>query len=219
MPSHLPRHKGTGLLPIVKALAHHPAGPAAVPAELKHYLDDYVVSSGWYPEHDYHVLLHILAELVMKERRVPDVWEYFGKVAAQRDLSGVQSLIPARSRLHVAGIYRNFVSREATGIYSLFARLSKLWSLYHDTGKMDIGRGATDAACVHVRVADFVFASRGVEDIQMAYCHEYARLTGNLLIGTLVSSSANGEPITEWRYTCERSPEILEAIAQLPLLT
>jgi len=219
MPPKQPRHKGTGLLPIVKALKHHPAGPAAVPTELKYYLDDHVVSSEWYPEQDYHVLLQVLAELVAKDERIGDVWEFFGKAAAQRDLMGAQSLVPTRSRIDVAGIYRNFIGSESTSIYSLFVRLGKLWSLYHDTGTMSAARSSSEPMCVRVRVTHFVFPSRGIEDIQMAYCHEYARLTGNLLAGRLVSSSARGDPYTEWEYTCAREKSVLDSIAQLPLST
>jgi hypothetical protein len=216
----VPHHKGVGLLPIVKALKLVPERTTAVPADLQRYLEDhYVVTSEWYPEQDYNVLVQVLADIVQKAGRVSDVWEYFGKAAAQRDLMGLQTLIPKDSRLETAGAYRNFVGREATSIYSLFVRLSKLWSMYHDTGKMTVARSASDACVVIVRVADFIFPSRGVVEIQMAYCCEFARLTGNTVAGRILSATSSQDPVTEWAYTCERSQEIMDSIAQLPLQT
>jgi hypothetical protein len=215
----VPRHKGTGLLPVVKALKLAPSGPSAVPASLQYYLDDYyVVTSEWYPEEDYNVLIQILADIVQKSGRVSDVWEYFGKAAAQRDLMGQQTLVPRSSRIPNAGAYRNFIGNETTSAYSMFVRLTKLWSMYHDTGKMTAARSGSDARLVHVRVSDFKFPSRGLVELQMAYFCEYARLTGNSVTGRIVSASSEGAPVTEWAYVCANTKDVVDSIAQLPLL-
>jgi hypothetical protein len=214
------RHKGVGLLPIVKALKLAPERATAVPAGLRFYLEDhYVVTSEWYPERDYNVLVQVLADIVKKAGQVSDVWEYFGKTAAQRDLMGWQALIPEASRLEEVGAYRNFVTREGPSIYSLFVRLGKLWSMYHDTGRMTVARSASDECVVIVRVADFVFPSRGLVELQMAYCCECGHLTGNKVKGQILSATPNQEPVTEWAYTCERTKEIMDSIAQLPVQT
>lgn len=213
-----PRLKGTGFLPVIKSLNLNPAWRDAVPADLKYYLEDHVVTSAWYPEADYHVLLHLLAELVAQEGRVKDVWEYFGIVAAQRDLVGLQNLVPPSRRMEVAGIYRNFVGHEPTSIYSLFVRYGKLWSLYHDTGVASVSRSPSNPVCVHVRIRDFRFPSRGVVQMQMAYLCEFARLSGNELQGRIVCTTAEGAPYTEWQYTCQASQQVMESVSQLPLL-
>jgi hypothetical protein len=212
----VPRFKGTGLLPVVKALRLHPSGPSSVPIALRHYLDDYVVSGGWYPEQDYFALVQVLAELIRRDGRLMDVWEYFGKTSAQRDLAGMQMLVPERSRLDEVGAYRGFINNEATSVYSMFVRTSKLWSMYHDTGRMTAGRTLLPSV-VSVRLFDFKFPARGLLELQTAYMCEYARLAGNSLSGRVSHSTIAGDPFCEWEYTCEPTEDVLQSIAQLPL--
>jgi hypothetical protein len=213
----IPRQKGTGLLALVKALLMYPGGKEAVPANLQHYFDNSVLPSAWYPEADYNVLIQILANLVAPNLKT-DVWEFFGKTAAQRDLAGEQGLVSAASRIETAGLYRGFVGSEATSVASLFVRLRQLWSIYHDAGTMTAGRSPSDERVVIVRLVGFEFPNRGTIDLQMAYAREYARLVGIELQACVARSAADGDPCTEWHYTLPARPEFLESIAQMPLL-
>src|SRR5688572_31793433 len=128
-----PKHKGVGLVAVVMGLKGSPKATALVPEAQRHYLSDALLPSGWYPERDYNALLMALAES-MDRASTGDVWAYFGRAAALRDVAGEQSGIPARSRTENAGIYRNFRAGAADDVAGLCMRVAKIWTMYHDTG-------------------------------------------------------------------------------------
>jgi hypothetical protein len=215
MSARSPRHKGTGLLPIVKALSSSARGIAAVPAHLRQYLEGEIVASAWYPEDDYHALLQILAGLAERDG-VPDVWTLFGVTGAQRDLAGEQGLVREDLRLESVGVYRGFIGNEATSVASLFRRLVSLWSAYHDSGRMIAEASELDDCSVFTRVTDFKFPARGVAELQAAYACEFARLVGIRMTGRVTRATAAGDAIDEWEYSIQRSPEAVRSIAELP---
>jgi hypothetical protein len=209
----VPKHKGTGLLPIVKAL-RSARGEAAVPEHLRRYLHEHIVASAWYPEADYSALLQVLAKLAATDE-VPDVWALFGVTGAQRDLAGEQGLVREDLRLENVGVYRGFVGNETTSVATMFRRLATLWSAYHDTGRMEIEASSTDDCTVYTRVFDFKFPVRGIAELQAAYACEYARLVGIKMLGRVTRSTAEGAAYNEWEYSVERSPEAVLSIAEL----
>src|SRR5687767_11160969 len=50
-----PRHKGVGVLGVVKGLKANPRAAATVPRDLSHYLSDVILPTAWYPEREYNV--------------------------------------------------------------------------------------------------------------------------------------------------------------------
>lgn len=216
MSAKVPHHKGTGVLPVVTALKAHPRGPQSLPAPLRHYLKDQMVATEWYPQADLHGLLECLAG-VLKQDGMRDVWDYFGRTAAQRDLKGSQSAIPAERRVKKAGFYRPFAGEEVT-VATLFLRVSKLWTLYHDAGILLTGRGASDACCAIVRLTDFDLPNPDVARMNLAYTCEYARILGINITGRVARATYNGDRFTEWNYSCEPTPQNLQSLALLPLL-
>jgi hypothetical protein len=216
MSAKVPHHKGTGVLPVVTALKAHPRGPQSLPAALRHYLKDPMVATEWYPEDDLQALLRCLAD-VLERDGIRDVWDYFGRTAAQRDLKGSQAAIPAERRVKKAGHYRPFAGNEVT-LATLFLRMSTLWTLYHDTGTLVTGRSASDECCAIVRVMDFSLPTPGMTRMHLAYTCEYAKMVGINLTGRVARALYDGDRFTEWHYACERTPQNLESLALLPLL-
>jgi hypothetical protein len=209
----VPKHKGTGLLPIVKAL-QSARGEAAVPEHLRHYLREQIMASAWYPEADYNVLLQVLATLAATDE-VPDVWALFGVTGAQRDLAGEQGLVREVNRLENVGVYRRFVGSETTSVATMFRRMVTLWSAYHDTGRIENEVSATDDCTVYMRVFDFKVPVRGIAELTTAYTCEYARLVGINMRGRVTRTTAEGAAYNEWEYIVERSPEAVLSIAEL----
>lgn len=216
MSAKVPHHKGTGVLPVVTALKAHPRGPQSLPAALRHYLQDPMVATEWYPESDLRGLLECLAG-VLEQDGMRDVWDYFGRTAAQRDLKGSQSAIPAERRVKKAGLYRPFAGDEVT-IGTLFLRTSKLWRLYHDAGTLLAGRSVSDECGVIVRLTDFDVPTPGLARMHLAYNCEYARILGINVTGHVARARYEGDQFTEWNYRCERTPSNLASLALLPLL-
>jgi hypothetical protein len=217
MSAKVPHHKGTGVLPVVTALKAHARGPQSLPAALRHYLKDHMVATEWYPEADLHALLRCLAD-VLEQDGMRDVWDYFGRTAAQRDLRGSQAAIPAERRVKKAGLYRPFAGDEVT-LATLFLRMSKLWTLYHDAGTLVTGRSPSDECCAIVRVTDFNLPTPGLTRMHLAYTSEYARILGFNITGRVARALYDGDRFTEWHYDCERTPQHLESLALLPLLS
>jgi hypothetical protein len=211
-------YKGIGFLPVVAALRGHARGPRAVPAALTHYLADGVVVTQWYPETDFIELCQCLAD-VLEADGMPDVWRYFGSVAAERDLMGVQDRIPAERRVRLAGAYRLFTADEAISVTKWIQRLPKLWPLYHDTGHMVVGRTASATYEAVLRLCDYPSPlPKNYLLLHTVYFAEYARFL-DLKAGVRFSQSTPGPaPITEWHLICEDTPEIQRELQALPLL-
>jgi hypothetical protein len=217
MPAGEPKHKGTGLLPVVEALKTIPEGRERVPRELRHYLEQRVLPSAWYPERDYNVLLEALAGSVdPRALSGEDVWKYFGRVAAQRDLAGAEDEIPRRSRTNAAGAYHRFLEGESGNPGVFFSRLAKIWHLYHDTGRLEFLRRRGSPKVAIMRLIGFKVPSVGQSDLQTAYFAEFARLAGLGLTIRLLRSTARNDAFCEWELTIDRAPGLDQWLASLP---
>jgi hypothetical protein len=211
-----PRHKGVGVLAIVEGLKATPQAQRHLPESLKHYLEDAILPSAWYPERDYNVLIEALALGVGRRVRGSDVWHHFGRLAAQRDIAGDQDEIPERNRVKTAGVYRNFRDNDPHDVAGMFQRVERLWRLYHDSGRLSVARAADDTCSVLVRIVDFHFPLRGLVDVQTGYIVEYAHLLGLQVEATLLRSVTDGHLFCEWRCSVERSAQHAAALAALP---
>jgi hypothetical protein len=192
-----PKHKGVGVLPVVMGIKANPNARARVPTHLASYMSDPIVATGWYPERDYHTLITLLASTIDPKQVGGDVWAFFGRTAAQRDIGGAQEEVPERSRLPRAGLYRTYRDVAEHDLTGLFSRMSRVWGLYHDSGKMVFMRHPDKADGVVLRLLDFAFPVQGLADLQTAYLLEYALLSGFSMSGGHVASWESG---TEWRF-------------------
>jgi hypothetical protein len=210
-----PRHKGVGVLAVVKGLKANPQARDSVPRELAHYLTGTILPTGWYPERDYNVLIELLARSVDKKQVGGDVWAFFGRVAAQRDIAGDQKQIAPSSRTENAGIYRRFGDGNPDDLGGLFSRAGTIWSLYHDTGRFSVGRHALEPSTVAIRLTGFQFGCRGQIDLQTAFMVEYARLVGARITGSVKRSHFDGDAHVEWHYRVQPNEQTLAWLGSL----
>jgi hypothetical protein len=208
-----PKHKGVGLLAVVKGIKANPHARAQVSAHLVHYLQEPILVTGWYPERDYNALITLLASNIDPKQVGGDVWAYFGSTAAQRDVGGDQHAVPERSRLGTAGVYRNFRDVAASDVPGLFLRMTKIWTLYHDSGKMEYMRHRDKPEVGVVRLSEFAFPVHGLAGLQAAYMVEYGRLSGFTLRGLRTAPASNG---CEWHYELVGGAELLRSMDRLP---
>jgi hypothetical protein len=217
MGKRVPMYKGIGVFPVVAALSAHARGPQAVPATLRHYLEESVVITEWYPESEFIELCQCLAR-VLEADGMTDVWSYFGRVAAERDLKGIQDAIPVERRVRLAGAYRRFAADELLSVTSWIQRLPKLWSLYHDSGNMVVGR-ASGAYSAVLRLCGYPAPLPAhYLHLHAVYFAEYARFM-NLNIGVRAAGTTPGlVPVSDWELDFEHTPEILRELSTLSAL-
>jgi hypothetical protein len=210
-------YKGTGFVPVISSLKAHPRGRGEVPAALQHYLDNPVLMTNWYPEKDFIALTECLAALIEQDG-MKGVWTYFGKVAAERDLKGSQDRVPAARRARVAGVYRRFAADEAIGVGTWLTRMPALWALYHDTGRMVLGRSAASEQGAVFRLYEYSFMTPHMIELLTAYWSEYATIVGLRATLRFAGSFRGPAPYCEWELACEATPEVLHALAAFPVL-
>lgn len=220
MPAGDPRHKGTGFTPVLQALRSLPDARRLVPKDLWHYLDGSVLATGWYPERHHTQLIEALARSdevarLVERSGAASVWQYFGRVAAQRDLAGDQEAVPPATRTGSSGVYRGLVKPESDP-EQVFARVRKLWSLYHDTGEIVCERLRGDDQTVLLSFRGFRFTGTGVEELQLAYVEQFLRLSGFAATGSVRSSTARGDRRSEWAVRLDPSPALTRFLAMLP---
>jgi len=213
-----PRQKGVGLLPIVQALRGHPQAHALIPHSLQHYLTSKVLPSAWYPELHCEELLDVLARTLESKGTTRDVWSFFGRVAAQRDLAGMQHEVSPPARIDSAGVYRKIGTASEVDVAGLFLRASKLWQLYHDTGEMLFARSPLSDCSVVTRLVGFRFVNRGALALHAEYMVEYGRLAGIKLRARVTRSTFDGATCCEWSYTTEPTEHNIAALHALPPL-
>ncbi|HVW29443.1 MAG TPA: hypothetical protein VHC69_28955 [Polyangiaceae bacterium] len=208
-----PSQKGTAVLPVVLALKEHPDCRKLVPQHLWKYFDEHILVSGWYPERDYWVLIAALVKTIDPATVGGDVWRYFARFSAQRDIAGQASKAGPAGNAPV-GVYRQFASVEDPAAF--FLRATRLWQQYHDTGRMEIVGGRTWTNCVVMRLMGFVIPIEGFVQLQGYYLEEYGRLVGLELDATVVRSTARKDPYCEWEHRLARTPQTEAYVASLP---
>jgi hypothetical protein len=215
----LPSQKGTSFVPVIQALKQRPDGKKLLPAPLWKYLDDHLLVSGWYPEKDYWVLIEALAKTIDPATVGGDVWRYFATFSAKRDIGGEDVSIGKSDRTETAGVYRNFAIGDAADPDGFFRRATRLWSQYHDTGRLEVVAARPEANSVVMRLGGFVIPLEGFVRLQGYYLEEFGRLVGLPLTSTVTRSTARGDPFCEWEHRLPRRPETEAYIATLPPLS
>ncbi len=114
------RIKGANLVDVVKGLRKLGSqGRAALPAHLTHYLDDRILMSSWYPEHEVLELMRIYVNLTSPGK--PEAWEFIGRLSAH---------------VQMRDTYKHLLeSREPARIVK---HANVIWQSHHDTGEVTV---------------------------------------------------------------------------------
>jgi len=204
------------VLPVVLALKQHPDRETLVPRQLWKYFEQPILVSGWYPERDYWLLITALVKTIDPATVGGDVWRYFAKFSAQRDIGGQEVRASSGDGAQTAGVYRNFAAVDAADPRSFFLRATRLWSQYHDTGRMEIIGGLPKTNAVLMRLLGFVIPIEGFVRLQGYYLEEYGRLVGIEVSSIVTRSTANDDPFCEWEIRLSRSAATDAYVASLP---
>jgi hypothetical protein len=207
------------VLPVVLALKQLPNSRKVVPSDLWKYLDEPVLISAWYPERDYWALISALVATMNSATVGGDVWRYFAKFSAQRDIGGQTKKAAPDDTAAGAGVYRSFAAVETTDLENFFRLASRLWSQYHDTGRMEVVGARPEANAVIMRLLGFTIPIEGFVRLQGYYLEEYARLIGINMVSKVTKSTASGASFCEWQHQLARSPVTEAYIATLPVVT
>lgn len=200
------------------ALKAHPNGRNLVPARLSKYFDEHLLVSGWYPERDYWVLIEALVKTIDPATVGGDVWRYFARFSAQKDIAGQDVNAAGKDRPQAAGVYRNLAGVDAGEPEIFFGRATRLWSQYHDTGRMEIVGARPESHKIVMRLSGFVIPIEGFVRLQGYYLEEYGRLVGLKLASTVTRSTARGEAFCEWEHALIREPRTDAYVASLPAI-
>ena len=198
------------------ALKQHPDREKLVPRNLWKYFETPMLVSGWYPERDYWVLIEALVKTIDPTSVGGDVWRYFAKFSAQRDIGGQEVKATASDTSNHKGIYRHFANGGAADIEGFFLRAARLWGQYHDSGRLEIvgGRPATNG--VIMRLLGFQITIEGFVRLQGYYLEEYGRLIGIELESTVTRSTTNGDLFCEWEHRLARTAATEAFVESLP---
>ena len=127
--------KGTGIFTVLKLLKKR--GVQELPQGLSSYYEKQVLVASWYPEDDFIDLLQVLAHSAPAKEKDP--WQWGGRAVAHMDLLQIYS----------------FMVQKGSPLGTL-QRLPRLWRLYHDSGRADVG--ILEDGRAQVQVADYAFA-------------------------------------------------------------
>ena len=206
------------MLPVVLALKQHPNSRKLLSPDLWHYLDEMVLISGWYPERDYWALISALVSTMDPATVGGDVWRYFAKFSAQRDIGGQSKKASPDDPAAGAGVYRSFAAVKTTDLEAFFRLAARLWSQYHDTGRMEVVGARPESNAVVMRLIGFIIPLEGFVRLQGYYLEEYARLIGIDMVSRVTNSTASGASFCEWEHQLVRSPATEAYIASLPVV-
>lgn len=151
--------KGTGFLHVVKALrVRRNHVEPLLPGRLRHYLEQKILVASWYPAEDLMGLLQTLVHFVPKG--TADPWWWMGEQSARTDLGEVYSAMIQKGNA-----------------WATLQRLPRLWRLYHDSGKVEVGvAGSTRAQVI---LSEFSFAEEDFSQLISGYIREMLRAAGS----------------------------------------
>lgn len=168
-----PRVKGIAIKGAVDALnVSRELALELLPERLKHYLDETLLVSGWYPEEDHYGLLLVIAKIYYREGK--DVWFWIGRRAARHDLT----------RLYQAMVQ---IGRP----FNTMRRFPKIWRLYRTAGYLKVQTiGSTKGV---VRLYDYPFMTPDTSRLMAGYLAETIQLSGG--VNVLVNPTARGHSV------------------------
>jgi hypothetical protein len=173
--------KGTAILGLVRFLRRHRnESVAALPERLRHYLDERVHVSAWYPEEDLLALARAVAPMLPPA--AGDPYEAMGRVSA---------------RDHLEGSYAHLFQGMDDPL-AIPARAFALWASMHDSGRLDTAVEPPDA--VRVELSDFALPSREMCRIVGGYLAETLRIVGFAAPQAVeLGCRLDGAPSCAWR--------------------
>lgn len=150
--------KGTGILHAVKALrVRRDHVEPLLPERLRHYLEEKILVASWYPAEDLVDLLRTLVHFVPKG--IGNAWWWMGEQSARVDLAEVYSAMVQKGNA-----------------WASLQRIPRLWRLYQDSGKVEVGvAGSTRAQVI---LTDFPLAQDDLCNVISGYLNEMLRVTG-----------------------------------------
>lgn len=151
--------KGTGFLHVVKALrVRRDHVEPLLPERLRHYLEQKILVASWYPAEDLMGLLRTLVHFVPKG--TADAWWWMGEQSARIDLVEVYSAMVQKGNA-----------------WATLQRLPRLWRLYHDSGKVEVGMAGSTRA--QVILSEFSMAEEDFSHLISGYMREVLRTAGS----------------------------------------
>lgn len=171
--------KGTGMVHVVKALRiRRDHVEPLLKGPLRVYLHDKILAASWYPTADLLALLATMVHFVPKS--AGDPWQWMGRESAQVDLAEVYSAMIQKGNA-----------------WATLQRLPRLWRLYHDQGRMEVGVvGATRA---QVMLMEFPLAHDGFAGLINGYLEEMVRVSGTVAeVRTLQAVSKQSRWLVSW---------------------
>jgi hypothetical protein len=172
--------KGTGMLHVVKALrVRRNHVEALLPERLRHYLEEKILVASWYPAEDLLDLLRTLVHFVPKG--IGNAWWWMGEQGARSDLAEVYAAMVQKGNA-----------------WATMQRLPRLWRLYHDAGKVEVGvAGSTRAQVILTEVA---FVQEDFGQLVAGYLCQMLRTVGaEGGVKLLASSGSKGARwLVEW---------------------
>lgn len=143
--------KGTLVSGVVKALRSDSerALPLLAPS-LRHYLTDRILPTAWYPEHEFWAMVDVTAQL------------------APPDVDAYRELGRSEAHVHVETVYSALSHIAEADPPRLLHRLTHLWPLQHDTGKLSVKTVSPNEA--HVEIVDYAIVSETACRMITGYC-------------------------------------------------
>lgn len=148
--------KGTAISTVVRLLKEQ-GSLAEIPEPLKPYLEERVLVASWYPEEDFLSLLRALAQ--SRPSAEKDSWLWMGRSMAHVDL---------------LQIYSSMVQKGSP--MGTLQRLPRLWRLYHNSGRADVGQ--LDPSRAQIQVADYAYADEDFCRWMKGYIAEMLKIGG-----------------------------------------
>lgn len=172
--------KGTGILHVVKALrVRRDHVEPLLPEPLRVYLEQRILMGTWYPAEDLIDLLRTLVHFVPKATGNP--WHWMGEQSARVDLGEIYSAMIQKGNA-----------------WATLQRLPRLWRLYQDSGKLEVGvAGSTRAQVI---LTEYAFAEAEFCTLVSGYVQELMLTAGTQAeVKLLQSGSTKGARwLVEW---------------------
>lgn len=171
--------KGTGILHVVKALrVRRNHVEPLLPERLRHYLEEKILVASWYPAEDLLGLLRTLVHFVPKG--VGNAWFWMGEQSARIDLVEVYAAMVQKGNA-----------------WATLQRIPRLWRLYQDSGKLEVGvAGSTRAQVI---LSEFPFSEEDFGTLVAGYLREMLRAAGSEGNVKLLQSGVKGARwLVEW---------------------
>jgi len=198
--------KGIGMLPVVTAFQAEREATALLAEEaIKPYLDCKVDLQEWYPARHMIEMLKLVARINLPDLGTQAAFEFFGSVAAQRDLQGTQDNIYKTHRTEAAGWYRGAVTEQHRPADYL-RRAFGLYQLYYDRGEFRLLRTATHTVEAELAadvepIAEFCMITTGfANELNRAF-----KVPGRV---EMTGCKAFGDARCTWSVTFDKSLDV-----------